>query len=470
MISTTVGTTADFLCTHAGAGRPGPGGDAVQGALERLRRREPFFWANPGWRPAAECLATLPFSRADIAAAEARWARCAPLLAELFPELRSTDGVIESPLLEVPSMGRQLLPGGGRVLLKADHALPVAGSIKARGGLYAVLHFAEKVALEQGVLGDERDDYRKLAGPAAREVFADYALSVGSTGNLGLSIGIAGAALGFRVTVHMSVEAREWKKERLRKRGVRVVEHASDYTAACVVARAEAEADPRLHFIDDENSVELFLGYACAVPRLRRQLEAAGVAVDAGHPLFLHLPCGVGGGPGGIAFASRAEFGDAAHAVFVEPVEAPCMLLGMLTGRHSDISVYSLGLGLKTDADGLAVSTPSRFVGQLMVPLLSGCCTLEDATMYRHLHALHEGEGIEVEPSAAAGFGAIPLLLETASGRAYLAAHGLQDAAAQATHIVWTTGGSFVPAEQHARYRSHALRLAGARDACGNNP
>lgn len=470
MISPSVAACAVSSPAESATGGSAPcadtGGEAEQGALDCLRRREPFFWANPGWRPAADCLSHLPFSAADIAEAEARWGRCAPLLAELFPELKTTAGVIESPLLEVPSMARRLLPRGGRLLLKADHALPVAGSIKARGGLYAVLHFAEKVALENGVLRDERDDYRKLAGPAARALFAGYALSVGSTGNLGLSIGIAGAALGFQVSVHMSMEAREWKKERLRRRGVRVVEHASDYTAACVVARAEAAANPRLHFVDDENSVELFLGYACAVPRLRRQLETAGVTVDAGRPLFLHLPCGVGGGPGGIAFAARNVFGDAAHAVFVEPVEAPCMLLGMLTGRHSDISVYSLGLGLKTDADGLAVSTPSRFVGQLMVPLLSGCCTLEDEAMYRHLHELYEGAGIEVEPSAAAGCGAIPLLLETDAGRAYLAAHGLgEDALAQATHIVWTTGGSFVPAEQHGRYRDHARRLASARGA-----
>ncbi len=428
---------------------------AANGAAYRhLRRGESFLWINPGRQPVAACLDALPLTAADIADAEARWQRLAPLLETLFPELRSSHGVIESPLLPAPKLAERILPpNGGRLFIKADHALPVAGSIKARGGIYAVLHFAEHVALEHGLLADERDDYRKLASPQARTLFAGYELSVGSTGNLGLSIGIAGAALGFQVAIHMSVEAKEWKKERLRRRGVKVVEHASDYTAACVVARAAAAANPRQQFIDDENSVELFLGYACAVPRLKRQLAAAGIAVDRQHPLFIYLPCGVGGGPGGITFAARHEFGDNVHCFFVEPVEAPCMTLGMLTGRHADISVYSLGLGLKTDADGLAVSTPSRFVGQLMAPLLDGCCTLEDRTLYHHLLDLYESEGIEVEPSAAAGCGVPRLLFESRAAAHYWQDGGLCQHLPQATHIVWTTGGSFVPPEQHRNYR-----------------
>ncbi len=425
--------------------------------LRRLRRRQPLVWINPNRQPAKACLANLPFSAADIADAEARWQRCAPLLVTLFPELQNSHGIIESPLLAAPKLAERILPpNSGRLFIKADHALPVAGSIKARGGIYAVLYFAEKLALVGGLLDSEQDDYRKLATPAARKLFAGYELSVGSTGNLGLSIGIAGAALGFQVAVHMSVEAKEWKKKRLRKRGVKVVEHATDYTAACVVARAEAAADPRKHFIDDENSVELFLGYACAVPRLKQQLADAGIAVDREHPLFIYLPCGVGGGPGGIAFAARHTFGDDAHGFFVEPVEAPCMTLGMLTGRHADISVYSLGLGLKTDADGLAVSTPSRFIGQLMEPLLDGCCTLEDRTLYRHLRDLYETEGLEVEPSAAAGCGVPRLLLEDNAAACYLRENELLSRMPRATHIVWTTGGLFVPPEQHRNYRALA--------------
>ena len=433
-------------------------------ALHALTSALPQFWENPGWRPAHECLDALSPGFSGIVDAGARLRRFGPLLARCFPELAATQGFIESPLIETAHLREWLrvedgLDGVGRVLVKADHLLPVAGSIKARGGIYAVLCFAEKLALESGELAPDRD-YSQMLGPCFQELFGGHELSVGSTGNLGLSIGIMGSALGFRVSVHMSREAMEWKKVRLRKRGVQVVEHGSDYTEACIEARRLAEKDSRTHFIDDENSVELFLGYSAAVPRLKDQLTALNVRVDANHPLFLYLPCGVGGAPGGITFAARHLFGDHAHAFFIEPTQAPCMLAGLMNGRHSEISVYSLGLTLQTAADGLAVSRPSRFVGKLMESLLDGCITLEDRDIFRYLAAMFEAEGMEVEPSSAAACGGPRMLLGTAEGRRLLADRGIEARPENATHVLWTTGGLFVPAAQHAQYRERAAALS----------
>jgi D-serine dehydratase len=95
--------------------------------------------------------------------------------------------------------------------------------------------------------------------------------------------------------------------------------------------RKLSELDPMSYFVDDENSRTLFYGYAVAARRIARQLEERQVVVDDSHPLFVYLPCGVGGAPGGIAYGLRTVYGSAVHCFFVEPVESPCMLVGMAT-------------------------------------------------------------------------------------------------------------------------------------------
>ena len=70
-----------------------------------------------------------------------RFKRFAPLLQRLFPELQASGGRIESPLLTAPAMQQALglPPAMGQLWVKADHSLPVAGSVKARGGVHEVL-------------------------------------------------------------------------------------------------------------------------------------------------------------------------------------------------------------------------------------------------------------------------------------------------------------------------------------------
>jgi len=417
---------------------------------DRLRAAQPCLWTHPGREatvPPQLSVGTDTVGLEDMQTAVARFGRFAGLLAQLFPEeLQACNGVIESPLVPAPALGRALgLDADAGVLwVKCDHLLPVAGSIKARGGIHEVLEFAERLALEHGLVAPE-GDYRALAAPAARALFARYQVAVGSTGNLGLSIGVAASSLGFRAAVHMSADAKEWKKARLRSRGVQVVEHAGDYEQAVAAGRAQAASDPFCHFVDDERSLSLLQGYSAAAPALQRQLATAGITADATHPLFVYLPCGVGGAPAGITFGLRQVLGPHVHCFFAEPVQSPCFLAQMLAGPHDHPSVYDWGLSNQTEADGLAVPRASLLAATLMQPLISGVFTVQDATLFQHLAWAHDTEGLRIEPSAAAGFSGPGMLTGTLAGRAWLRAQGLEAHLPRATHLAWTTGGLFVP-------------------------
>ena len=423
-----------------------------------LRESTPLVWLNPAYQDQSTAPAT-PDS-AGIYEAEARLARFAPLLTELFPELEADQGLIESPLLSTTQLNDALNPLGGTLLLKADHALPVAGSIKARGGIHEVLCFAEQLAFEHGLLNSPDDDYRKLVSDESRAVFAEYTMAVGSTGNLGLSIGIMGAALGFRAVVHMSSDAKEWKKTRLRNRGVTVVEHDADYGAAVAAGRAESDADPKSYFVDDENSPRLFMGYAVAALRLKQQLDKAGIEINAERPLFVYLPAGVGGAPGGITFGLKTLFGEHVHCFFAEPVQAPCMFLGMAGKANEEpVPIYELGLQIDTDADGLAVGTASQWVCDAVRHQVSGVYTATDDQLYRHLYQLKTLENVEVEPSAAISCCG-PAMLNTDAGKQYLDSHNIGNSLKNSVHVAWLTGGSFVPDKEYQRYLERAIKIS----------
>ncbi|WP_288788828.1 D-serine ammonia-lyase [uncultured Enterobacter sp.] len=408
--------------------------------VEDLIALKETTWLNPRTTTLAEGLPYVGLTKADVDDAHARLQRFAPYLAKAFPETAAAGGIIESELVAIPAMKTRLeqeygvtIPG--TLLLKKDSHLPISGSIKARGGIYEVLAHAEKLALASGLLKLD-DDYSILLEPRFKDFFSQYSIAVGSTGNLGLSIGIMSARIGFKVTVHMSADAREWKKARLRSHGVTVVEYEQDYGVAVEQGRKAAESDPNCFFIDDENSRTLFLGYAVAGERLKAQFAAQGRVVDAEHPLNVYLPCGVGGGPGGVAFGLKLAFGDSVHCFFAEPTHSPCMLLGVHTGLHDEIAVQDLGIDNVTAADGLAVGRASGFVGRAMERLLDGFFTLSDQSMYNLLGWLAQEEGIRLEPSALAGMVG-PVRIKSD---------------ANTTHLVWATGGGMVPDDEMANY------------------
>ncbi|MGG3572588.1 D-serine ammonia-lyase [Bacillus gobiensis] len=421
--------------------------------LQAVSDKKEVFWTNPDYRGQHKAEILHPDA---IEAAEKRLERFAPLIQTIFPETNGANGLIESPLQGIPALKAAIEDQyetkiDGRLLVKCDHNLPISGSIKARGGIYEVLKFAEETAIASRMLALS-DNYSVLKTDPFKKLFSRYQLSVGSTGNLGLSIGIMGAALGFQVTVHMSMDAKQWKKDLLRNKGVTVKEYKDDYSKAVEEGRKQALTDSRCHFIDDENSEDLFLGYATAASRIKRQLKEKGILVDHDHPLFVYLPCGVGGGPGGVAFGLKQIFKENVHCFFAEPTHSPCFLLGIVTGLHSDVSVQDFDLDNRTAADGLAVGRASGFVGKTVGHMLSGSYTINDDRLFSLLKTTVDTENMYLEPSALAGFYGPVQLFNEASGRQFLNEQGLNEKMKNATHIVWATGGSMVPKEEMERY------------------
>lgn len=412
-------------------------------AIKQMQAYEPIFWKNLNYKKEAE----LPVGVEHIFDAEARFQRFAPYFEVAFPETLPTHGILESPLLKMDKMkavsnAEAQNQVKGDLYLKADNYLPISGSIKSRGGIYEVLKFAEKVAMKHGeiVYGD---NYAKLNEPRFKDLFGQYGIVVGSTGNLGLSIGIVACKLGFRTSVHMSSDAAQWKKDMLREKGINVVEYNDNFTHAITEARKSAEADPMAYFIDDEGSYDLFLGYSVAAVRLQAQLKAQNIKVDAEHPLFVYLPAGVGGSPSGVAFGLKKIIGENVHPIFAEPTHIPSVSLGMMTGLNDQISVYDAGIDGVTKADGLAVGRPSRIAGKMMDTLLYGIQTFDDQKMMKNVAELHDSENVDVEPSAASGF----TILDDVQAQLE------QDYPMEnASHIVWATGGSMVPKNDMDQY------------------
>ncbi|WGF93130.1 D-serine ammonia-lyase [Aequorivita marisscotiae] len=416
--------------------------------LKDIMNLKPVVWLNPNRKPSSE-MPSFPIKKEDMDAAEQLWKRFAPFFVNAFPTTAKTNGVLESPLMEIQNMKSLLNQENTKIeahyFLKCDNALPIAGSIKARGGFFEVLHYAEKLALKAGIL-KKGDNYADFTTDKYKTFFNKYKIGVGSTGNLGLSIGIISAKLGFQVTVYVSADAKIWKKDLLRSKGVEVIEFNGDFSEAILAGRQKTNADPMAYFVDDENSYELFLGYTVGALRLAKQLEEANIKVDAEHPLFVYSPCGVGGSPGGTAFGLKQIYGDNVHCFFVEPTHSPAVLTGLVTGEMSNISVQDIGVDNKTEADGLAVGRPSNFATSVSSHLVSGIYTIEDEQLFILLAKLMDTEKIFLEPSATAGLIG-PQRIATTN---YAEKNNLN--MQNATHIVWATGGDLVPSFEREEF------------------
>ncbi len=89
---------------------------------------------------------------------------------------------------------------------------------------------------------------------------------------------------------------------------------------------------------------------------------------------------------------------------------------------------------MKTDADGLAVDSPSELVLNVCSPLIDGIYTVTDEIMYSDLYNLKKLDNEKIEVSASASL------------------HGAEfcgNLDKKGTHLAWLTGGIFVPEDEY---------------------
>ena len=76
--------------------------------LNNLIATEEVFWMNPNMEKYETAIKSSPLNEEHVKDAEERLKRFAPYIAKVFPETKETGGIIESPLVKIPSMKQSL--------------------------------------------------------------------------------------------------------------------------------------------------------------------------------------------------------------------------------------------------------------------------------------------------------------------------------------------------------------------------
>ncbi|MFD1672697.1 D-serine ammonia-lyase [Agrilactobacillus yilanensis] len=412
--------------------------------IEQLANEQPTFWENTNFGKAAE---QTVLSKIDIFDAAARLQRFQPYIKAAFSETYNRQGRLESPLIQIKTTQQNLEnlwqhPVAGQLFVKADHQLPISGTIQDRGGLYAVLKIAEDIAMQYSNLAYE-DDYAMLASNDFIQLFNHFEIVTASNGNLGLSVGIIAHKLGFKVTVYLPKHTSDWKKQKLTETGIQVIEAEGDFPNALATAQTYAKNQDNTLFIDSLNDKEMLAGHSTAALHFQMQLKTQNITVDQTHPLFIYLPADSGVAAAGISYSLQSIFGSNVYPILIESTHAPALTLALSTATDDQPSVSDIGLDNQTIADDLTLPIASPFVNTVAQNLIFATTTLTDEDFLKYVGLLALNENILTEPAAAGGFGGLAQVLTH---------YNTQFNLADATHIIWTTGGRLVPKIQMAEY------------------
>ena len=222
-------------------------------------------------------------------------------------ESRIRPHVRETPLVHSPSLSEA---SGTEVWLKCEN-LQVTGSFKVRGAMNRVL-----------ALSDEE----RRGGVVAA-----------SSGNHGVAVAHAGAALGIPVTVYVPEFVSPAKAAAMKRLRANVVTFGTDGLDTEIEARRVAAAERRA-YISPYNDLAVVAGQGTVGAELRRQLDGISTVVVA---------VGGGGLIGGIA-AYLKHFDGRVRVVGAQPANSRVMIESVRNGRVVEIP------SLPTLSDGTA--------------------------------------------------------------------------------------------------------------------
>ena len=168
-------------------------------------------------------------------------------------------------------------------------------------------------------------------------------------------MGIMRGGIGFKVRVDMCGDGGGWKKGKVGRDGVRVVEYEEDYGVGVEEGGKGGECEGKCLFIDEENWGRLLVGYWVGGEGVKGEFGEEGGMVDGDKGVFVYVGCGAGGGRGGVGSGVKVGFGDDVEWFFGEGREWGCMLLGVDRGLEDEICVEDIGMEKVTGGDGVGV-------------------------------------------------------------------------------------------------------------------
>ena len=94
-----------------------------------------------------------------------------------------------------------------------------------------------------------------------------------------------------------------------------------------------------------------------------------------------------------------------------------------------------------------------------MQRLIDGYYTVQDEELYALLALLERSESLKLEPSALAGVPGISHVLSADANEYRIRLKLTSEQLANATHLVWATGGSMVPTSEMEHYLSKGNQI-----------